>query len=86
MQKVELTLEDDLHLGLKEAAKKSSQSVDQLIVELLRKSLRRVVAEPDFSEELLAEGYRVMADENSQELKELMPLQMQALAGDDGGS
>lgn len=84
MQKLEITLENDLHSGLQEAAKKASQSIDQLVRDLLRKSLQQYTFEHAFSNELLEEGYRVMADENLQTVNEFMALQMMALDGQNG--
>jgi predicted DNA-binding ribbon-helix-helix protein len=84
MQKVELILEDDFHLSLQQAAERASQSVDQLIRDLLRKGLQQFDFDQAFSDELLAEGYRKMAAENSQDLKEFMAAQMIALDAQNG--
>ncbi|MFQ5633016.1 MAG: hypothetical protein ACE5I1_29970 [bacterium] len=84
MQKLEITLENDLHVGLQNAAEKASQSIDQLVQELLRKSLQQFTFEHTFSDDHLAEGYRAMADENSQTVNEFMALQIMALDGQNG--
>ncbi|MFQ5825207.1 MAG: hypothetical protein ACE5JB_14250 [bacterium] len=79
MKKIEITLEDELHNKLDETSRKTSKSIEQLIHELLNRSLKELESTPTFAENLLAEGYQVMAKENAKIVDESLVAQIMAL-------
>lgn len=86
MKTIEITLDDELHRQLKETSKATSQPFKRLIHDLLAQSLKRMVPNHNFSAELLAEGYQVMAQENAMVVNDSLAAQLLASENQSGGA
>jgi hypothetical protein len=86
MKTIEITLEDKLHRRLRETSKATSQPIKRLIHDLLAQSLKQMSPNHNFSAELLAEGYQVMAQENVAAVNDSLAAQLLAMENQGGGA
>ncbi|MDZ7289489.1 MAG: hypothetical protein ONB44_19135 [candidate division KSB1 bacterium] len=86
MKTIKITLEDKLHLQLQKTSKATSQPIKRLIHDLLAQSLKQMVPNHNFSAELLAEGYQVMAQENLAAVNDSLAAQLLAMENQGGGA
>jgi hypothetical protein len=78
MNKIEITIADNLHRKLEIASKSSDKSIEQLVLDLLIQAYGDMEFYPDTSEALLAESYQVRAEGNTNIVADALAAQVVA--------